>query len=113
MEWEVDLVVCIVLLSGVGECGLCVGGDIVVIYYVVCFGIDDVFCFWVDEYVLDVVIVCYLKFYVVFMDGLVLGGGVGLLVYGGICVVMECMWVGMLEVFIGFFLDVVGIWLFV
>lgn len=110
-EWEVDPAVRTVLLSGAGERGLCAGGDIVAIYHAVRSGTDDAFRFWADEYALDAAIARYSKPYVALMDGLVLGGGVGLSAHGGIRVVTERTRVGMSEVSIGFFPDVAGTWL--
>jgi enoyl-CoA hydratase len=110
-EWRDDDAVRTVLLSGAGDRGLCAGGDIVAIYRSVLDGRDDAIRFWADEYRLDAAIARYPKPYVSLMDGLVLGGGIGLSAHGGIRVVTERTRVGMPEVSIGFFPDVGGTFL--
>ncbi|MEO6533779.1 MAG: enoyl-CoA hydratase/isomerase family protein [Pseudolysinimonas sp.] len=110
-EWQADDSVSTVLLSGAGERGLCAGGDIVAIYTAMRDGRDDALRFWADEYQLDAAISRYPKPYVALMDGLVLGGGVGLSAHGGIRVVTERTRIGMPEVSIGFFPDVGGTYL--
>jgi enoyl-CoA hydratase len=109
--WADDETVQTVLLSGAGDRGLCAGGDIVAIYTSVREGRDDARRFWADEYALDAAISRYPKPYVALMDGLVLGGGIGLSAHGGIRVVTERTRVGMPEVSIGFFPDIGGTYL--
>jgi enoyl-CoA hydratase len=110
-QWRADDTVRTVLLSGAGDRGLCAGGDIVAIYTAVRSGRDDALRFWSDEYRLDAAISRYPKPFVALMDGLVLGGGIGLSAHGGIRVVTERTRVGMPEVSIGFFPDVGGTYL--
>ena len=110
-EWSDDDSVRTVLLSGAGERGLCAGGDIVSIYTSVRDGRDDALRFWADEYRLDAAISRYPKPYVALMDGLVLGGGIGVSAHGGIRVVTERTKIGMPEVSIGFFPDIGGTYL--
>lgn len=110
-EWSRDDAVDTVLLSGAGERGLCAGGDIVAIYTSVRDGLDDALRFWADEYALDAAIARYPKPYVALMDGLVLGGGIGVSAHGAIRVVTERTKVGMPEVSIGFFPDIGGTYL--
>ncbi len=100
-----------VLLSGSGDRGLCAGGDIVAIYRSVVDGRDDAQRFWASEYALDAAIARYPKPYVALMDGLVLGGGIGLSAHGGVRIVTERTRVGMPEVSIGFFPDVASTYL--
>jgi enoyl-CoA hydratase len=110
-DWAEDDDVGTVLLSGAGDRGLCAGGDIVAIYTSVRDGRDDARRFWADEYRLDAAIARYPKPYVALMDGLVLGGGVGLSAHGAVRVVTERTRIGMPEVSIGFFPDVGGTFL--
>jgi enoyl-CoA hydratase len=109
--WRDDDGVRTVLLTGAGDRGLCAGGDIVAIYRAVLDGRDEAIRFWADEYRLDAAIARYPKPYVALMDGLVLGGGIGLSAHGGVRVVTERTRVGMPEVSIGFFPDVGGTFL--
>lgn len=75
-------------------------------------GILYVYDFYVDEYWLNIYIKCYVKFYIVFIDGIMMGGGVGVFVYGLYCVVGDKIVFVMLEIGIGFFLDVGGSYFF-
>ncbi|UGT39419.1 enoyl-CoA hydratase/isomerase family protein [Nocardia yamanashiensis] len=67
--------------------------------------------FWRDEYILNAYIGRYPKPYVAVMDGIVMGGGVGLSGHASHRVVTERSMVGMPEVGIGFIPDVGGTYL--
>ena len=110
-EWEHDDGVATVLLSGAGERGLCAGGDIVAIYRDAGNGGAESARFWAEEYELNARISSYPKPYVAFMDGIVLGGGVGVSAHGRHRVVTERTKVGMPETGIGFVPDVGGTYL--
>ena len=109
--FEVDPNVTLVLLEGAGERGLCAGGDIRGLYESARAGSDLGKIFWREEYILNARIAKYPKPYVAYMDGLVMGGGVGLAAHGGHRIVTEKTKMGMPEVGIGFFPDVGGSWL--
>lgn len=110
-QWENDDAVSTVLLSGAGEKGLCAGGDIVAIYRDSIVGGTDTAQFWADEYRLNAMIARYPKPYVALMDGLVLGGGVGVSAHARLRVVTERTKLGMPETGIGFVPDVGGTYL--
>lgn len=110
-EWEHDDSIHTVLLTGAGERGLCAGGDIVGIYHDAIAGGDATRKFWRDEYHLNARIARYPKPYVAFMDGVVLGGGIGVSAHAAVRVVTERTRFGMPEVGIGFAPDVGGTWL--
>lgn len=110
-EWEKDDSVATVLITGAGERGLCAGGDIVAIYTDAKAGGDNSAGFWADEYALNAHIARYSKPYVAFMDGVVLGGGVGISAHGSVRIVTERTRVGMPETGIGFVPDVGGTFL--
>ncbi len=111
-EWATDDAVETVLLTGSGERGLCAGGDIVTLYNDAKSGASDTSSqFWADEYRLNSCIANYPKPYVAIMDGIVLGGGIGLSAHGSHRVVTERSKIGMPETGIGFFPDVGGTWL--
>ena len=111
-EWADDDTVQTVLLSGAGDRGLCAGGDVVAISRSIReSGGTDAARFWREEYALDAAIARYPKPHLALMDGLVLGGGVGLSAHGGVRVVTERTRIGMPEVSIGFFPDVGGCYL--
>lgn len=110
-EWVTDEDVQTVLLTGSGERGLCAGGDIVSMYYDAKAGGNESAEFWRAEYILNATIANYPKPYVAIMDGIVLGGGIGLSAHGNIRVVTEKSKVGMPETGIGFLPDVGGTFL--
>ncbi|MBM6622894.1 enoyl-CoA hydratase/isomerase family protein [Micrococcaceae bacterium RIT802] len=110
-QWQDDDAVASVLLTGAGERGLCAGGDIVAIYRDIPAGGSGTAAFWRTEYRLNALIASYPKPYVAFMDGLVLGGGVGVAAHGSHRIVTERTRTGMPETTIGFVPDVGGLYL--
>ncbi|MFE2560581.1 enoyl-CoA hydratase/isomerase family protein [Streptomyces sp. NPDC059352] len=109
--WEHDPAVTTIVIEGAGERGLCAGGDIRAIH-------DDAraagtasAAFWRDEYRLNARIARYPKPYVALMDGIVMGGGVGVSAHGSVRVVTERSRVAMPETGIGFVPDVGGTYL--
>src|ERR1700684_249067 len=110
-RFEADPAVALVLLEGAGERGLCAGGDIRGLYESSKAGGDLGKVFWRQEYIMNARIAKFPKPYVAFMDGLVMGGGVGLSAHGRHRVVTERTRLAMPEVGLGFFPDVGGTWL--
>ncbi|MEU3825453.1 enoyl-CoA hydratase/isomerase family protein [Streptomyces sp. NPDC029080] len=110
--WEHDPAVETVVITGAGERGLCAGGDIRAIH-------DDArdgdgsasAAFWRDEYRLNARIARYPKPYVAVMDGIVMGGGVGVSAHGSVRIVTERSRIAMPETGIGFVPDVGGTYL--
>ena len=109
--WADDDAVAAVLVRGAGDRGLCAGGDIVAIYRDMLHGGNGTAHFWQTEYRLNSLIARYPKPYVALMDGLVLGGGVGISAHGDVRVVTERTRMGMPETTIGFAPDVGGTFL--
>ncbi|SHJ99870.1 enoyl-CoA hydratase [Nocardiopsis flavescens] len=109
--WEHDDSVAAVLIDGAGERGLCAGGDIRAISASARARDGAAAAFWRDEYLLNAYIARYPKPYVAFMDGVVMGGGVGVSAHGSVRVVTERSAVGMPETTIGFVPDVGGTYL--
>ena len=110
-EWMADDAVATVLVQGAGERGLCAGGDIVAIYRDMLHAGNATASFWQTEYRVNSLISRYPKPYVALMDGLVLGGGVGISAHGNVRVVTERTRMGMPETTIGFAPDVGGTFL--
>jgi enoyl-CoA hydratase len=110
-RWEADDAVRAVVLSGAGERGLCAGGDVVAVYHSARRDGVEVRKFWRDEYLLDGQVGRFAKPYVSLMDGIVMGGGVGVSAHGSVRVVTETSKVAMPEVGIGFIPDVGGAFL--
>ncbi len=110
-EFEADPAVGLILLEGAGERGLCAGGDIRALYESSKVKGDLGKILWREEYILNARIAKFAKPYVAFMDGIVMGGGVGLSAHGRHRVVTEKTRLAMPEVGLGFFPDVGGTWL--
>jgi enoyl-CoA hydratase len=100
-----------VAVDGAGERGLCAGGDIRAIYASLQAGDGMAETFWREEYALNAVIAAYPKPYAVLMDGLVMGGGVGVSAHGSHRFVTARTALAMPETSLGFFPDVGGTWL--
>ncbi|MGW4240094.1 enoyl-CoA hydratase/isomerase family protein [Streptomyces sp. NPDC004749] len=109
--WERDESVAAVVVDGAGDRGLCAGGDIRAIHRDARTGGGTSAPFWRDEYRLNARIARYPKPYVALMDGIVMGGGVGVSAHGDVRVVTERSAVAMPETGIGLVPDVGGTWL--
>lgn len=110
-RFEADPAVAVIVLEGAGERGLCAGGDIRGLWESSKAGGDLGKVFWRQEYIMNARIAKFPKPYVAFMDGLVMGGGVGLSAHGRHRIVTEKTKLAMPEVGLGFFPDVGGTWL--
>jgi enoyl-CoA hydratase len=110
-EWEQDSAISAVVLSGAGERGLCAGGDVVAIYHSARADGSAARRFWYDEYLMNGQIGRFPKKYVSLMDGIVMGGGVGVGAHANTRVVTDTSKVAMPEVGIGFIPDVGGAYL--
>src|SRR6266702_828252 len=110
-QFEADPDVAAIVLEGAGERGLCAGGDIRVLWESSKVRGDLGKILWREEYILNARIAKFAKPYVAFMDGIVMGGGVGLSAHGAHRVVTEKPNLAMPEVGLGFFPDVGGTWL--
>ncbi|MGW6206086.1 enoyl-CoA hydratase/isomerase family protein [Streptomyces sp. NPDC055089] len=108
---EQDPSVVAVLLTGAGERGLCAGGDIRSIRDDALAGGRTSLDFWRDEYRLNARIARFPKPYVALMDGIVMGGGVGVSAHGSLRIVTERSRIAMPETGIGFVPDVGGTYL--
>lgn len=110
-RWERDDAVRAVVLTGAGERGLCAGGDVVALYHSARSDGAEARRFWRDEYLLNGKIGRYDKPYVAVMDGIVMGGGVGVSAHANTRVATDTSKVAMPEVGIGFIPDVGGTYL--
>lgn len=105
-RFEADPGVCAVLVRGAGERGLCAGGDIVALYRAMKDAPQEGVEFFRYEYALNLRLSRYPKPYIALMDGLVLGGGLGVSAHGSHRLVTERTRAGMPETVIGFSPDV-------
>ena len=109
MTWANDLSIQFVLVDGAGERGLCAGGDIRAMYNAVVADRRELATdFFRNEYRLNYFISRYTKPYVVLMDGIVMGGGVGISAHASHRIVTERSELAMPETAIGFVPDVGG-----
>jgi enoyl-CoA hydratase/carnithine racemase len=110
--WADDPAITRVVICAAGERAFSVGGDIRALYDLGIAGrYDEALQFWRDEYPLNAAIKNYRKPYVALIDGMVMGGGVGVSVHGSHRVVGDRFQFAMPEVGIGFFPDVGATWL--
>src|SRR6201987_4727087 len=109
--FEADPQVAVILLEGAGDRGLCAGGDIRALWESSKVKGDLGKILWREEYILNARIKKFPKPYVAFMDGIVMGGGVGLSELSSHRVVTERTKLAMPEVGLGFFPDVGGTYL--
>src|SRR6201995_1534463 len=109
--FEADPAIAVVVLEGAGERGLCAGGDIRALWESSKVQGDLGAVFWRQEYIMNARIAKFPKPYVAFMDGIVMGGGVGLSAHSSHRIVTERTKLAMPEVGLGFFPDVGGTWL--
>ncbi len=105
-EWASDPQVKAVLVQGAGDKAFCAGGDIVALYRdgASRFGAE----FFKAEYRLNRQIKTFAKPYIAVIDGVTMGGGVGVSVHGRFRVATEHTLMAMPESGIGFFPDVGG-----
>ncbi|GAA2171181.1 enoyl-CoA hydratase/isomerase family protein [Agrococcus versicolor] len=110
--WRDDDGVATVVIRGAGERGLCAGGDVVGLRRAILDGDDEgPLRFFRDEYRMDAAVARFPKPVVSLMDGVVLGGGIGIGGHASHRVVTERSRVGFPEVTIGFAPDVGASWL--
>jgi enoyl-CoA hydratase len=111
-EWEGDAAITRIIIEGAGGKAFCAGGDIRHIHDLGKAGRhDEALAFWAEEYILNARIKDYPKPYVALIDGIVMGGGVGVSLHGSHVVAGERFMFAMPEVGIGFFPDVGATWM--
>jgi len=108
--WAADDTVRVVVLEGAGEKAFCAGGDIRKVHDTGKAGGTYPAMFFADEYRMNAAIKAFPKPYISLMDGIVMGGGVGISAPGSHRVLTERTICAMPETAIGFFPDVGGSW---
>jgi enoyl-CoA hydratase/carnithine racemase len=117
-QWKSDESIACVFIQGAGEKAFCAGGDVRNLYDAI---IDQrktdsknvsKVCleFFTKEYKLDYEIHTYPKPIIVWGDGIVMGGGIGLLAGASHRIVTEKSKLAMPEITIGLYPDVAGTW---
>jgi enoyl-CoA hydratase/carnithine racemase len=117
-RWAADPQVAFVVLKGAGDKAFCAGGDLHALHHsmIECAGqapIANTYAgtFFAEEYALDYRIHTFPKPVLVWGDGIVMGGGMGLMMGASHRVVTETSRLAMPEISIGLFPDVGGTWL--
>jgi enoyl-CoA hydratase len=107
LAWRDDPAVTRILIESGGGRAFCAGGDIRQLYEAgKAQRFEEALSFWREEYALNLAIQRYPKPYVALIDGIVMGGGVGVSLHGRYRVAGERYVFAMPEVGIGFFPDV-------
>ena len=106
--WATDDGVDAVVIQGAGEKAFCAGGDIRDLYEGRGTGFGPTY--YAAEYQLNVLIHTYPKTYIALMDGVTMGGGVGMSVHGSHRVVSDRILFAMPETGIGLFPDIGASW---
>jgi enoyl-CoA hydratase len=110
-DWARDPAVTRVIVAGAGGRAFSAGGDIRALYDLGRAGRqDDALTFWREEYRLNAVVKRFPKPYVALINGIDMGGGVGVSIHGSHRVAGEKFLFAMPEVGIGFFPDVGATW---
>jgi enoyl-CoA hydratase/carnithine racemase len=112
LQWRQQSAINLVLVDAEGDRAFCAGGDLVALHRAaVANQMELPRKFWVDEYRLNADIERYPVPYVAIMDGIVMGGGVGISAHGSHRVVTERSTVAMPECAIGMVPDAGGTFL--
>jgi enoyl-CoA hydratase len=107
MDWRDDPHVLAVVIQGAGDRAFCAGGDIRAVRTASLDGDTALIeAFFAEEYALNQLIAEYPKPYVALVDGICMGGGIGVSVHGAAIVATEHAMFAMPETAIGFFPDV-------
>lgn len=106
--WRSDDAVKLVILDGAGGRALCAGGDVIAMYESRSDGGAFAERYWRDEYRMNALIQAYPKPFVALMDGIVMGGGIGLSGHASHRIVTETSMLAMPETTIGLIPDVGG-----
>ena len=110
-EWETDPTVTRVIVASRDPRAFSAGGDVRALYDLGRAGrFDEALGYFREEYALNTHIKSYRKPYVALIDGIVMGGGVGISVHGSHRVAGDKFAFAMPEVGIGFFPDVGATW---
>ena len=108
MDWAIDDDVQAVVVEGAGGKAFCAGGDVVAMHRDGQAGSPDFEGFFHDEYRMNQAIAHYPKPYIALVDGISMGGGVGISVHAPYRVATEKTLFAMPETGIGLIPDVGG-----
>ncbi|KAI1341966.1 enoyl-CoA hydratase/isomerase [Xylariaceae sp. FL0016] len=109
IEWEKSDMANVIVMKGAGDKAFCAGGDVATLAQQNKQGQKGQNAsveYFAQEYKLDHYIATYKKPYIAFMDGITMGGGVGLSIHAPFRIATEKTVFAMPETTIGFFPDV-------
>ena len=115
-EWAVDEHIKAVVITGAGDKAFCAGGDVVSLYKSgMAYRDGDKTSlewrrFFRNEYRMNVAVKEFPKPYIALLDGITMGGGVGVSVHGSHCIATEGTMVAMPETGLGLIPEVGGGW---
>lgn len=104
-EWEHQHSVKAVLIEGAGDRAFCAGGDIRAVYQHRC-DVSGASPYFDIEYTLNKQIFHYPKPYIAILDGIAMGGGLGISIWGSHTIATERLVFAMPETAIGLFPDI-------
>lgn len=107
-QWARDNTVRAVIIQSGGGRAFCAGGDLRSVYESAKSNDPTMDSFFADEYELNRLIFHYNKPYIAFLDGITMGGGVGISIHGSHRIGTDRLLFSMPETGIGFFPDVGG-----
>jgi enoyl-CoA hydratase/carnithine racemase len=105
-DWENSSLIKAVMIRGSGERAFCAGGDLRHLYQTGKENPQEAKFFFYHEYRMNYRIFNFAKPYIALLDGITMGGGVGLSVYGNQRIATEKLLWAMPETGIGYFADV-------
>lgn len=106
-QWAKHPAIKAVIITGAGDKAFCAGGDVRAIYELVKAENDaEAENFFQQEYAMNQTVFNFPKPYIAFLDGITMGGGVGISLNGSYAVATERLVWAMPETKIGFFPDV-------
>ncbi len=105
-EWENNKEIKSIIIVPDSERAFCAGGDVRAVYEAVKLKNKNLSQFFAEEYRLNRLLYHYKKPYIALLDGLTMGGGVGISMYSSHPIGTENLMFAMPETAIGFFPDV-------
>ena len=106
IEWSNNNLVKAVVVRGKGEKAFCAGGDVRRVHECIVKGLSEYDDFFKEEFALNEYIYNYPKPYIALMNGIVMGGGMGITQGASFRIVNETTRIAMPETAIGYFPDV-------
>lgn len=107
LKWKDDPAICTIVVESSTDKAFCAGGDVRSVYDAHLQGDKNLMVdIFQEEYLLNFIISVYPKPYISLINGIAMGGGLGLSIHGSHRVVTERALLAMPETSIGFFPDV-------